>query len=236
MGTLSPASPQISPSDGEAGPQQDCPASGYFVVAVPQGCPPLGMVLPWQRHPKTLGSQAGAKPGIPTRTPLTPRGCSGSPQQRLCPKALLSAAKLAPRRTREAPKRNKQMGTEDSVLLGGRSLILGDMPACTPGAQSPQPCWDRPAHVPLASCPGRLACILLLSLLKQAVSPKLSRPVGTTPAQASSLEMQLRLKGYFPLLHPFGFLCFLPHKNPCSSSLWMHINCKCIPRFGREIN
>lgn len=95
MGTLSPASPQISPSDGEAGRQQDCPASGYFVVAVPPGCPPLGMVLPWQRHPKTLRSRAGAEPGIPTRAPLTPRGCSGFPPAEIVPQSVTLCCQIS---------------------------------------------------------------------------------------------------------------------------------------------
>lgn len=232
MGTLSPASPQISPSDGEAGPQQDCPASGYFVVAVPQGCPPLGMVLPWQRHPKTLRCQAGAKPGIPTHTPLTPRGCSGSPQQSLCPKALLSAAKSAPRRTREAPKRNEQMCTEDSVLLGGRSLILGDMPACTPGGSEPPavlglPCPCPPCFLPRQAClhppliPTETVCI------PKALQAGWDHPSsGTFPGDAAQTQ------GVFPsasslwislLPPPQKPLQFIPsdaHQLQMHTSLW----------------
>lgn len=75
-----------------------------------------------------------------------------------------------------------------------------------------------------------LDCTLLLSLLKQSAFPKLSRPVGATPAQAPSLEMAFESELRFPLLHAFGFL------HPCGSSLRMHINCKCIPHFGRESN
>lgn len=221
---------------GKLAPSRTVLLWGTLWLLSPRDVPHLGWCCHGRGTQRPYAARQGLSPASQP-TPRSPRGDAQVRPSRVC----------APKRYSLLPNQlhvervKLQRGTSRCAqrtrcFSGGEASSSEICLPALPGAQSPQPCWDCPAHVPPASCPGRLACILLLSLLKQSVSPKLSRPVGTTPAQAPSLEMQLRLKGYFPLLHPFGFLCFLPHKNPSSSSLRMHINCKCIPRFGREIN
>lgn len=64
-GTPSAVCPHISLSDGEAVPSRTVLLWGTLWLLSPWGCPLLGLVLPWQRHPKSLWSCAGAQPSIP---------------------------------------------------------------------------------------------------------------------------------------------------------------------------
>lgn len=97
----------------------------------------------------------------------------------------------------------------------------------------------------LAAVPGNsLPCLCSTSFsprhppavpLEHSPFPKPSRPAGTGPAQAPSLQTALEPELPFPLIHPIVFLHFLPHKTPLVHPSG-YIHCRHRAAFGREIN
>lgn len=135
----------------------------------------------------------------------------------------------------EAPKRNEQISTGDSVLLQGR-LVLGDLPPslpALPGAQPSQLCWDCPAHSP--------------QLLAQAGLPASSHcPYRPRPhSQSVPGCLGPSQHRHLPWRHPLSLSCIsfcsipldFSTSSPTKPPLWFIPSVDAhLPHFGREIN